>query len=67
MLNHLWLYSPFLLIIGSLSKDAFERHTSTGSVLFAFFHSDFNHISEQIVSIRVKETNNTNLLSVKAY
>ena len=50
------------LILGNFSKDVSERRTSPISVLFAFFDIGFAHTFEQIVSIRVKERNNTNLV-----
>ena len=47
-------------IIGSLSSDVFERHTSTGSGLFALLRRDFEQIFGQIVSIRIKTLENKN-------
>jgi len=46
----------------SLSKDVFERRTSTGSGLFAFLSSGLAHILRQIVSIRVRKLSNSNLV-----
>ena len=39
------------LFIGSLSKDVFERRTSTGSGLFSFLSGIFAQAFGQIVSI----------------
>ena len=47
-------------VLGSLSKDAFERRTSTGSDLFSFFDWGFAQIFSQIASITVKKLRNTN-------
>ena len=47
--------------LGSLSRDVFERRTSTGSGVFALFGCDFEQILGQIVSIRVKTLGYTNL------
>ena len=44
----------FLLTLGSLSNDVFERRTSTGSRLFAHLSCDFEQTFGQIVSLRVK-------------
>ena len=41
--------------IGSLSRDVFERRTSTESGLFALLSRNFENIFGQIVSIRVKK------------
>ena len=49
--------------IGGLSRDVFERHTSTGSGLFALLSRDFDHIFGQIVSIRIKTLSNTNTVA----
>ena len=49
------------LIIMNLSKDVFERRTSTGSGLFSFLDSGFAHLLGQLVSIIVKTLRNTNL------
>ena len=46
---------------GSLSTDVFERRTSTGSGLFALLRRDFDKMFGQIVSVRVKTPNNSNL------
>ena len=46
--------------LGSLSRDVFERRTSTGSGVFALFGCDFEQILGQIVSIRVKTLGHTN-------
>ena len=45
----------------SLSSDVFERRTSTGSGLFALLRRDFDKMFGQIVSVRVKTPNNSNL------
>ena len=45
----------------NLSKDVFERRTSTGSGLFSFLDSGFAHLLGQLVSIIVKTLRNTNL------
>ena len=45
----------------NLSKDVFERRTSTGSVFFSFLDSGFAHLLGQLVSIIVKTLKNTNL------
>ena len=45
----------------NLSKDVFERRTSTGSVFFSFLDSGFAHFLGQLVSIIVKTLRNTNL------
>ena len=47
-------------LFGSLSKDVFERRTSTGSGLFSFLGSSFSQIFGEIVFIRVKTLSNTN-------
>ena len=47
--------------IVNLSKDVFERRTSTGSVFFSFLDSGFAHFLGQLVSIIVKTLRNTNL------
>ena len=49
------------LIIMNLSKDVFERRTSTGSGLFSFLDSGFAHLLGQLVSIIAKTLRNTNL------
>ena len=48
------------LLYSSLSKDIFERRTSTGSGLFSFLGRGFAQIFGQIVSISVKTRGNTN-------
>ena len=48
-------------ILVNLSKDVFERRTSTGSGLFSFLDSGFAHLLGQLVSIIVKTLRNTNL------
>ena len=48
-------------LIVNLSKDVFERRTSTGSGLFSFLDSGFAHFLGQLVSIIVKTLRNTNL------
>ena len=50
-------------IIGSLSRDVFERRTSTGSGRFALLSRDFKQIFGQIVSIRIKTLGNTNMVA----
>ena len=45
----------------NLSKDVFERRTSTGSGLFSFLDSGFAHLLGKHVSIIVKTLRNTNL------
>ena len=45
----------------NLSKDVFERRTSTGSGFFSFLDSGFAHFLGQLVSIIVKTLRNTNL------
>ena len=47
-------------LFGNLSKDVFERRTSTGSGLFSFLCSSFPQIFGEIVFIRVKTLSNTN-------
>ena len=54
---------PYFLTIVSLSKDVFERRTSTGSGLFSFLDSGFG----QIVSIIVKTLKNTNLVASSCF
>ena len=49
------------MTIMNLSKDVFERRTSTGSGLFSFLDSDFAHLLGQLVSIIAKTLRNTNL------
>ena len=51
------------LILGSLSKDVFERRTSTGSGLFSFLNGGFAQIFSQITSLTVKKLRNTNFIS----
>ena len=63
-MNISWNARP-VNIIGSLSKGDFERHSSTGSGLFAFLSSGFAWTFRQIVSKRVKTLNNPNLLASK--
>ena len=60
------VYSNFMLMgtgNRSLSNHVFERHTSTGSGLFAILGHDFEQIFKQIVSFRVKIISNTNLVA----
>ena len=52
---------PRVLAIVNLSKDVFERRTSTRSGLFSFFDGGFAHLLGQLVSIIVKTLRNTNL------
>ena len=47
----------------SLSKDVFERRTSTGSGPFPLMGSGLASIFGQIVSIRIKTLSNTNLVA----
>ena len=49
------------LIIMNLSKDVFERRTSTGNGLFSFLDSGFAHLLGPLVSIIAKTLRNTNL------
>ena len=56
---HLACEQAFLLV--NLSRDVFERRTSTGSGLFSFLDSGFAHLLGQLVSIIVKTLRNTNL------
>ena len=51
----------------NLSKDVFERHTSTGSGLFPFLDSGFAQILGQLVSIIVKTLRNTNLGALRCF
>ena len=46
----------FAFLLGSLSSNVFERRTSTGSGLF-------QQVLGQIVSVKVKTPNNTNLVA----
>ena len=48
-------------LLVNLSKDVFERRTSTGSGFFSFLDSGFAHFLGQLVSIIVKTLRNTNL------
>jgi len=50
-------------LLGSLSKDFFERRSSNGSGLFELLGRDFEQIIGRIVSIRVKTLSNTNLVA----
>ena len=50
-------------LLGSLSSNVFERRASTGSGLFALMKRDFEQVFGQIVSVKVKTTNNTNLVA----
>ena len=54
-----------LFLLGSLSSNVFERRTSTGSGLFALMKRDFEQVFGQIVSVKVKTTNKTNLVASK--
>ena len=45
----------------NLSKDVFERRTSTGSGFFSFLDCGFAHFLGQLVNIIVKTLRNTNL------
>ena len=49
--------------MGSLSKEVYERRTSTGSGPFSSLDDGFAQIFNQIVSIRVKKLSNTNFIS----
>ena len=49
--------------LGRLSKDVFERRTSTGSGLFVPFGRDLEQILGQIVSIRAKTLSHTYLVA----
>ena len=60
-LHERWINSIFR-IISTWNNDVFERRTSTGSGLFALLSRDFEQIWEQIVSLRTKTLNNTNLV-----
>ena len=51
------------LIIESLSSDLFERRTSIRSELFAHLSCDFEQTFGQIVSVRVRTLNHTNLVA----
>ena len=53
--------------IVSLSKDVFERRTSTGSGLFSFLDGGFIQIFGQIVSITVKTLGNSNLVASRCF
>ena len=52
-------------LLGSLSKDFFERRMSNGSGLFELLGRDFEQIIGHIVSIRVKTLSNTNLVAYR--
>ena len=56
------IYEPArkISLYSSLSKDIFERRTSTGSELFSFLGRGFAQIFGQIVPISVKTRSNTN-------
>ena len=49
--------------LGSLSRDVFERRTSTGSGRFELLSRDFEQIFGQIVSIRITTLSNTNTVA----
>lgn len=51
-----------LHVLGRVSEDVFEQHTSTKSGLFEFFGTNFAQIFDQIVPIRVKTLSNINLV-----
>ena len=51
--------------LGSLSKDVFERRTSTGSGLFSFLNGGFAQVFSQITSLTVKKQRNSNFISSK--
>ena len=52
-------------ILGNLSKDVFERRTSTGSGRFALLGRNFPQIFWQFVLVRVKILSKTNLVASK--
>ena len=52
-------------LLGSLSSNVFERRASSGSGLFALMKRDFEQVFGQIVSVKVKTPNNTNLVASK--
>ena len=55
------LFASARKTVVNLSRDVFERRTSTGSGLFSFLDSGFAHLLGQLVSIIVKTLRNTNL------
>ena len=57
------LWDCFRNAIAFLSSNVFERRASTGSGLFALMRRDFEQVFGQIVSVKVKTTNNTNLVA----
>ena len=56
-----------LATLVSLSKDAFERRTSTGSGFFSFFGGGFAQNFGQIVSMIGKTFRNTNLVPLRCF
>ena len=54
---------PDATTLGSLSRDVFERRTSTGSGRFELLNRDFEQIFGQIVSIRITTFSNTNTVA----
>ena len=55
------LFASARKTVVNLSRDVFERRTSTGSGFFSFSDSGFAHLLGQLVSIIVKTLRNTNL------
>jgi len=53
--------------IKEFKQRRFQRHTSTGSELFAFLSSGFPQIFEQIVLVRVKTLSITNLVALRHF
>ena len=51
----------------TLSKEVFERRTSTGNRLFLFMGGGFAQIFEQVVSIIVKKLSNTNFVASRYF
>ena len=66
MRNHTY-QNDLTLTLVNLSKDVFERRTSTGSVFFSFLDSGFAHFLGQLVSIIVKTLRNTNLKASRCF
>ena len=52
-----------IILIRSLSRDVYERRTSTESGLFALLSHDFEKMFGQIVTVRVKTLTNTNMIA----
>ena len=57
----------FVRVLLSLSKEVFERRTSTASRLFLFTGGGFAQIFEQVVSIIVKKLSNTNFVASRHF